>query len=106
MVFGKKKAETVTEKKQRLEKELAAVAAEEEKALTPPSPPEPPTMVQEMKNDKKGDAEAYESFIESAMSRFESSFPELGPSGHAHVERTLLVAILAKLEEIREALKK
>lgn len=105
MVFGKKK-ETATQKKARLEKELAVTAAELEKELLPPPIPEPPTPVHEMKNEKNGDAEVYETFIESTMARYEKVFPELGPSGHAHVERTLLVAILAELKELREALKK
>ena len=107
MVFGKKKVESATEKKARLEKELDELN-ETFKKIDPTREDvaEPETMVQEMKNEKNGNAEVSETFIESTMSRYEHAFPELGPSGHAHVLRTLLVAILSELKELREALKK
>ena len=109
MVFGKKKTESATDRKKRLEAELQETAKELEKEMAPPMPPPPPppeTRVHEMKNAKNGDAEAYQSFLDSTMARYEASFPELGPSGHAHVVRTLLVAILAELKELRGALKR
>ncbi|RLA46945.1 MAG: hypothetical protein DRR04_05400 [Gammaproteobacteria bacterium] len=99
MVFGKKK-ETAAEKKARLEKELAATVAEVEKELPPL--PEAPTPVQEMSNEPKGNGNSVKSLIEELEAKFGQVFPELGPSGHAAVERMLLIALIAEVRALRE----
>lgn len=101
MVFGKKKKETMAEKKARLEKELAATVQEAEKELTPP---EPPTMVQEVTGENNSGV-SVQSLIEELETKYGQVFPELGPSGHAAVERLLLLALVVEIRELRKKLK-
>ena len=100
MVFGKK--ETAAQKKERLEKELAATVEEAAKEL---QPPQAPTRVQEVVSEPTGNGEAVKSLIEEMEQKYGSVFPELGPSGHAAVERMLLLALIGEVRALREAMK-
>lgn len=103
MVFKKK--ETPEQKKARLEAELAALNKPPEPP--PPPPREEPTLVQEVKSDKEGPpAEFKQGFFQEVEAAYGQELPELGPSGHAHVERVLLLAILAELRMLRDAIQK
>lgn len=101
MVFKKK--ESTAEKMARLRKELEAVEAE----IKVPEPPKIPeeTRVHEMTSEETRPGVA-ESFVAELEARFGLVFPELGPSGHAHVERWLLLALIAEVRALREEMRR
>ena len=103
MRFGKKK-ETAAQKKARLEKELAETTVDAEKELVPPEPPvsTPVKTMANTKKDETGQKDDLEKLVTELETKYSGVFPELGPSGHAHVERWLLLAIIGELRALRE----
>ncbi len=79
--------------------EEAEEAAEKLEASVPPVPPVKLTKAQQAAVDALR-------VISEALEPYAGAFPEMGPSGHADIERTLLLACFAELRGIRAALEK
>lgn len=123
MVFGKKKdpLKEAQEREAKLRDELAATERarrelEERSAPTPtltvqtdgaeekaaPAEAVHPVQPRELTPEEKRLEELLRYFAEN----YDGGFGELGPSGHASVERGLLLGILGELRALRQELKK
>jgi hypothetical protein len=106
MVFQKKtELEKAQDRERRLREELEAT----ERARKDLEERRAPTPVLEAANTKPADEPgtppppnpAATALLQEAAEEYGGALPELGPSGHAEVTRTLLLAIYGELRKLR-----